>query len=133
MEDIGGGYRRALDTVGGLLDLEDRLEDVQKIVALGSFEFAVLDEFFALSTAPSAPPPCKPGGSWHRHHRLPLQVHQAQHKEHEKQGCVCLRSTFLKVWLLLFWGPVWPLMQFLFSSLFNNKWGFFGRFSRSGH
>ena len=30
MEDVGGGCRRALDMVGGLLDLEAALEDVRK-------------------------------------------------------------------------------------------------------
>ena len=30
MEDVGGGCRRALDMVGGLLDLDAALEDVRK-------------------------------------------------------------------------------------------------------
>ena len=51
MEDVGGGCRRALDMVGGLLDLEAALEDVRKSRKDRHLEFAVLSAefFFALS------------------------------------------------------------------------------------
>ena len=55
MEDLGGGCRRALDEVGGLLDLEATLEDVRKtfpedLVKLLSNLLLVLTTFFAPST-----------------------------------------------------------------------------------
>ena len=37
VEEVGGGCRRALDTVGGLLDLEAALEDVWKSSLLHLF------------------------------------------------------------------------------------------------
>ena len=51
MEDVGGGCRRALDMVGGLLDLEAALKDVRKSrkdpCHLVPFEFAAgSDDFF---------------------------------------------------------------------------------------
>ena len=41
MKDVGGGCRRALDMVGGLLDLEAALEDVRKSRKDRHLEFAV--------------------------------------------------------------------------------------------
>ena len=53
MEDVGGGCRRALDMVGGLLDLEAALEDVRKSRKDRHLEFAVLSAEFFFCTEPS--------------------------------------------------------------------------------
>ena len=70
MKDVGGGCQRALDMVGGLLDLEDRLEDVQKSgeesASCPFFEFAVLAEGF-FCTKHCTSPPASQGVAVHVH------------------------------------------------------------------
>ena len=53
MEDVGGGCRRALDMVGGLLDLKAALEDLRKSRKDHHLEFAVLSAEFFFCTEPS--------------------------------------------------------------------------------
>ena len=82
-------------------------------------------------------PSCQPGGSCPPA-PSPSQwslgrLSKTLRKKTELRLRASLQSKFFRVCLLLFLRLVWPLMQILFSSLFNNKWGFFGRFSRSGH
>ena len=83
----------------------------------------VLAEFFALSPPPSTGrPPWKPGGSCPQSTTPAPPAPQASrltystHSHNTLRSLASLRGTLLRVCLL-----VWPLMQFLFSSLLNNQ------------
>ena len=108
MEDVGGGCRRALDMVGGLLDLEAALEDVRKSRKDRHLEFAVLSAEFFFCTTPSCPgrgtstgrPPSANQGEavhspHHRHHRLSSLTSQS-HSHNTLRLLASLRRTFLR-------------------------------------
>ena len=120
---------------------KSRNEDIQKST-LPPFSFAVFSaEFFAPSReALRGCPSCQPGGSCQGCPLAPSpsqwslgRLSKTLRKKTELRLRASLQSKVFRVCLLLFLRLVWPLMQILFTSLFNNKWGFFGRFSRSGH
>ena len=78
------------------------------------------DDFFLhwvlLRVTSTGRPPWKPGGSCPQSTPPASRLTYSTHSHNTLRSLASLRGTFLRVCLL-----VWPLMQFLLSSLFNNQ------------